>query len=103
MNVDAAAETEIWFWWDGDAYLGPSNPYVAECIALREGMEMEVARGLVNSYAETDAVNVVQAANSSCSILKMLWPIIDDIKACFSKVAGGIICCHVNIFNFSFF
>lgn len=61
---------------------------------------MEVACGLVNSYAETDAINVVQAAISSGSILKMLWPIIDDIKVCFSKVAGGIICCHVVILTF---
>lgn len=94
---------EIWFCWDGDAYLGPSSPYVAECLALREGMEMEVACGLVNSNAETDTINVVQAANSSGSILKMLWPIIDDIKVCFSKVAGGYNLLPCYYLNFSFF
>ena len=67
------------------------DPYVAECIALPEGMEMVLNGGFEVSIAESDAVNVVRVANSSSSY-DVGGVIVDDNKACISQIAGGIIC-----------
>ncbi|GMN63790.1 hypothetical protein TIFTF001_032871 [Ficus carica] len=55
---------------------------------------MAKACGLNVNVVESDAVNVVQAINTSSS-LEVAGPIIDDIKASLCQVVGDIACRHV--------
>lgn len=48
---------------------GLFSPHVAECIALREGLEMAMACGVAIDSVETDAVNIVKAVNVIPEIL----------------------------------
>ena len=50
--------------------------------------------GVVLESVESDAVNVVQAVNSSCSVNEA-GPIIDDIKTSLFQVSG-IVCHHIS-------
>ncbi|GMN51744.1 hypothetical protein TIFTF001_020903 [Ficus carica] len=63
---------------------------VAECIALREGLEFSELCGLKVDFVESDAVNVVRAVNSPES----LYVIISDIRKCL-VASGGSVCSHV--------
>ena len=54
---------------------GLFSPHRAECLALRAGLEMAKAQGLVVNVVESDAVNVVNTLSS----LEVAGPIIDDM------------------------
>lgn len=63
---------------------------MAECIALREGLEFSELCGLKVDFVESDDVNVVRAVNSPES----LYVIISDIRKCLVD-SGGSVCSHV--------
>ena len=71
------------------------SPHVAECIAMREGLEMATTCGLVVESVESGVVNIVQAIKSTCSVNEA-GPIINGIKACLFQVFGGIVCRHIS-------
>ncbi|GMN62504.1 hypothetical protein TIFTF001_031590 [Ficus carica] len=56
---------------------------------------MATACGVVLESVESDAVNVVQAVNPSCSVNEA-GSIIDDIKTSLFQVSGGIVCRHIS-------
>lgn len=63
---------------------------MADCIALHEGLEFSELCDLKVDFVESDAVNVVRAANSPES----LYVIISDIRKCL-VASGGSVGSHV--------
>lgn len=74
--------------------VGSFSPYVAECLALREGLEFATACGLQISVVETDALAVVQAVYSS-ETFDDAELIISDIRKGLNQVTGDTLCCHI--------
>ncbi|GMN51121.1 hypothetical protein TIFTF001_020286 [Ficus carica] len=52
---------------------GTFSHFVAECLALREGLEFPAARGMPISVAKSDAMNVIQSVNSCDVMLLRMW------------------------------
>ncbi|GMN52856.1 hypothetical protein TIFTF001_022008 [Ficus carica] len=58
---------------------GSFSPYVAECLALREGLRFTKEIECANIEVETDAINVVSAVVDNRE-LSMEGPILEDVK-----------------------
>lgn len=63
----------------------PFPPNVAECLAVREGLECAVEWGLSISIVESDATNVISAIGSGSS-LAMEGLVIEDIRSLLIQV-----------------
>ncbi|GMN53247.1 hypothetical protein TIFTF001_022384 [Ficus carica] len=64
---------------------GSFSPFVAECLALREGLRFAKEIECANLEVETDAINVVSAVVDNRE-LSMEGPIMEDIKLLFSQL-----------------
>ncbi|GMN68428.1 hypothetical protein TIFTF001_037504 [Ficus carica] len=73
--------------------VGRFSPHLAECIALRKGLEFAASRGLQVAFMESDAANVVSAVNERRT-LGDDGVVIEDIVRLLSSVSGGI-CKHI--------
>ena len=64
---------------------GSFSPFLAECIALREGLRFAKEIECVNLEVETDAINVVSAVVDNQE-LSMEGPILENVKQLFVQL-----------------
>ena len=64
---------------------GSFSPFLAECIALREGLIFAKDLNLGPIVVETDAINVVTAVGDNCE-LSIEGPILEDVKQLMAQV-----------------
>ncbi|GMN66693.1 hypothetical protein TIFTF001_035757 [Ficus carica] len=75
------------------------SPFLAECLALREGLSFAKEIECVNLEVETDAINVVSAVMENQE-LSMEGPILEDVKQLLAQLQGtGIhhVCWSANL------
>ncbi|GMN43800.1 hypothetical protein TIFTF001_012998 [Ficus carica] len=64
---------------------GSFSPFVAECLALREGLRFAKEIECVDIVVETDAINVISAIKDNRE-LSTEGPILEDVKQLFAQV-----------------
>ena len=65
--------------------VGSFSPFVAECLALREGLRFAKEIECVDIVVETDAINVVSAVEDNRE-LSTEGPILEDVKQLFAQL-----------------
>lgn len=73
---------------------GIFSPFLAECMAIREGLQFAWESGLKVSSVESDAAQAVHSVNNP-AVLAPVDPVIEDILALVT-VAGGGSCCAIS-------
>ncbi|GMN69310.1 hypothetical protein TIFTF001_038372 [Ficus carica] len=63
------------------------SPFLAECLALREGLSFAKEIDCVNLEVETDAINAVSAVVENRE-LSMKSPILEDVKQLLAQLRG---------------
>ncbi|PON72563.1 Ribonuclease H-like domain containing protein [Trema orientale] len=74
-------------------FRGRFSPFIAECIAVREGLKFAMEEGVMVNIVETDCLNIISAIHSRSS-LSIESSIIEDIVVILSWL-DNVSCSHI--------
>ncbi|GMN53271.1 hypothetical protein TIFTF001_022415 [Ficus carica] len=77
---------------------GIFSPFLAECMATREGLQFAWESGLKVSSVESDAAQAVHSVNNP-AVLAPIGPVIEDILALLTVAGGGSSCAISHVAN----